>query len=285
MTFAYLILAHKNPRQLRRLVNAIADGHVFTFIHVDQKSYMGVFKSELDELPNVVFCNRRKQVSWGGFGMIEATLELIDTMYSCGVQPDYVHLMSGQDFPLRPNAEIFRFFRENKGKNFMDARHISLTDLIVSGADRIQYKWFIEDEGFQRSWQLVEIQKQRNMTRPYFEDIQPYIGSQWWSLTGECVQWIYETCRPGYRLYDFYRHTFVPDEMLFHTMLKNSKWNDTVTDDNRRYINWDEGPEYPRVWRNGDFERLTGSEKLFARKFDEDEDSRIIDLLENYISS
>ncbi len=283
MVFAYLILAHKNPGQLRRLVKAIMDTHVYVFVHVDRKSCMGEFKGKLDGLPNVIFCNQQKQVSWGGFGMIEATLELIDTMYSCEVQPDYVHLMSGQDFPLRSNAEMLLFFSENKGGNFLEAHTIPSPRLYESGLSRIRFKWFIEDEGYHKAAQLVEIQKQRNMVRPYFEDIQPYNGSQWWSLTGECVQWIYETCRPGYRLYDFYKYTFVPDEMLFQTMLKNSGWNDTIVDDNLRNINWDEGPEYPKIWRNEDFERLIRSGKLFARKFDEQTDHTIIDRLEKHI--
>jgi hypothetical protein len=66
-------------------------------------------------------------------------------------------------------------------------------------------------------------------------------------------------------------------------MLKNSPWNDTIVDDNLRAINWDEGPEYPKIWRSNDFERLTESGKLFARKFDENVDNIIISRLENKI--
>jgi len=283
MKFAYIILAHKNPKQFSRLVNAISDDHVFVFVHVDRKSNLQEFKDELDGLRNVVFCDKQIQVTWGGFGMIEATLELMRTMYSFVIQPDYVHLMSGLDFPLKTNAEIVRFFVENKGKNFLEAYKIPTPHLNEFGFNRIHYKWFIEDEGYQKAAQLVEIQKQRNMKRLYFENIQPYNGSQWWSLTGECVQWIYETCKPGYRLYDFYKYTFVSDEMLFQTMLKNSDWNDTIVEDNLRNINWDEGPEFPKIWRTKDFERLKCSEKLFARKFDENVDNEIIKQIEKQL--
>ena len=283
MRFSYLILAHKNPQQLSRLVKSIMDDQTYIFIHVDSKSNLREFKDALKSLKNVEFCTRQIQVSWGGFGMIEATLELMNTMYLRGIHPDYVHLMSGQDFPLKSNKEIFHFFSENKGKNFLEAYTLPSHNLYDSGLIRIRYHWFIEDLGFQKAKELVEIQKQKNIVRTYFANIQPYNGSQWWSLTGECVRWIYETCRPGYRLYDFYKHTFVPDEMLFQTMLKNSEWKDTIVDHNLRNINWNEGPEYPKIWRSKDFERLINSGKLFARKFDEILDSHIIDKLEKHL--
>jgi hypothetical protein len=280
MRFAYLILAHKNIGQLRRLIRAISDEHVFVFVHIDRQSRISDFIDELDGLHRVIFCKHQKQVSWGGFGMIEATLELMHTMYDYGLQPDYVHLISGQDFPLRSNTEIVRFFNENRGMNFIETYTIPSSQLFELGLNRIRYYWYIEDEGYFKANQLVEKQKQLNMVRPYFKDIQPYNGSQWWSLTSECVQWIYETCKPGYHLYDFYKYTFVPDEMLFQTMLKNSDWNDTIANNNLRCINWKDGPEFPRTWRIKDFERLMASGKLFARKFDEKIDKEIIDMIE-----
>jgi hypothetical protein len=164
----------------------------------------------------------------------------------------------------------------------LEAYTIPSPGLSESGLNRIRYKWFIEDEGYQRAVQLVEIQKQRNMIRPFFDDIQPYNGSQWWSLTGDCVRWLHENCRPGNRLYDFYKYTFCSDEMLFHTMLLNSKWKESITNNNLRYINWNMGPEYPKIWRSEDFECLVTSNKLFARKFDETVDKDILNKIEKY---
>ncbi len=155
MVFAYLILAHKNPHQLHRLVNILSGDNVFIFVHVDCKSYIDIFKDKFKGMSNVIFCDQQKQVTWGGFGMIEATLELMRTMYSNGVYPDYVHLMSGQDFPLKTKSEIDRFFLENKGKNFLEAETIPSTQLYELGLNRIQYKWFIEDEGYEKAAQLV----------------------------------------------------------------------------------------------------------------------------------
>jgi mannosyltransferase OCH1-like enzyme len=256
---------------------------VYFIIHIDKKVNPDEFVNALPVSDNIIFSSRVK-VSWGGFGMIEATLEMIRTMYEHNIQPDYVHLISGQDFPLKSNREIMNFFYENCGKNFLEAHTIPSPRLSESGLNRIQYKWFIEDEGYQKASQLVEIQRQRKMIRPFFDGVQPYNGSQWWSLTGDCVRWLYENCSPGNRLYDFYKYTFCSDEMLFHSMLFNSKWKGSITNNNLRYIDWGTGPEYPKIWRNEDFERLVTSDKLFARKFDETIDIEILNKLKKYRS-
>ncbi|MDR1223315.1 MAG: beta-1,6-N-acetylglucosaminyltransferase [Tannerella sp.] len=257
------------------------DENVYFIIHIDKKVRMEDFTDRLP-VSDRIFFSRRVKVSWGGFGMIEAVVEMLRTMYERHIQPDYVHLLSGQDFPLKSNPETVRFFREHQGRNFLEARPIPSPRLSESGLNRIQYKWFIEEEGYHKAAQLVEIQRQRNMIRPYFPDIQAYNGSQWWSLTGDCVQWLYQTCCPGNRLYDFYKYTFCSDEMLFHTALLNSEWKDSITNRNFRYIDWHSGPEYPKMWRSEDFERLISSDNLFARKFDETVDREILDKLNSY---
>jgi hypothetical protein len=281
MVFAYLILAHTRPQQLANLVQALMDENVYFIVHIDKKMRAEEF-ADILPVSNHVFFSRQVKVSWGGFGMIEAVVEMLRTMYEHRIQPDYVHLLSGQDFPLKSSQEIFQFFHENRGRNFLEAHTIPSPHLSESGLNRIQYKWFIEDEGYHRAAQLVEIQKQRNMIRPYFPDVQAYNGSQWWSLTGDCVEWLYQSCCQGNRLYDFYKYTFCSDEMLFHTALLNSEWKDSIVNDNLRCINWESGPEYPKIWRSEDFEYLRSSGKLFARKFDETVDNEILDKLNKY---
>jgi hypothetical protein len=74
--------------------------------------------------------------------------------------------------------------------------------------------------------------------------------------------------------------------MIFQTLLINSpQWSKTVVNDDMRCIDWGTGPEYPRIWRIDDYNRLTISVKLFARKFDVNIDQGIIGKLENYIQS
>jgi hypothetical protein len=69
MTFAYLILAHKNPNQVLRLVNILAANNTYFFIHADKKADETLFKSVVGSHENVFFCECRKTVNWGGFSV------------------------------------------------------------------------------------------------------------------------------------------------------------------------------------------------------------------------
>ena len=231
MLHAYLILAHKNQTQLIRMISALPKKNSHFFVHVDYKANINNF---IDIRHNAQICEKRVNIHWGGFSMIEATACLINMLRFSGFKPDYVHLLSGQDFPLNSSQTIDMFFENNYGKNFMDYHTIPFDGWADNGGlDRICYKWNID--GGKRNKYLLE-------TCMFPADMQPYGGSQWWSLTGECVEWLTDKCRPGELLYDFYRNTRIPDEMFFQTAVMNSSFAETVINDNLRYINWTDGP-------------------------------------------
>jgi glycosyltransferase involved in cell wall biosynthesis len=274
MTFAYLILAHKNPSQLLRLVNALKTDEVYFFIHVDGKVDETPFKFIING-DNIFFCECRKIVNWGGFSVTEAIMELIREMIVKIGFPDYVHLMSGQDFPLKSNEYVFNYFEKHKGTNFIE--YFSLPSAIWNdGTERIKYNWYVDDLGYKKAAELVRIQNPRD----FIPDIIPYGGATWWSLTGECVSHIFSECNRGGKLYEYYRYTVLSDEMLFHTFLMNSKYKDSIVNYNLRKIDWNAKGTHPKLWKIEDIEELTSSPRLFARKFDENIDSEILDKLE-----
>lgn len=277
MKFAYLILTHKNPSQLSDLINTLQDGNNYFFVHIDKKVDIGPFVKEEFLIPeNVFFCEERVKVSWGGFSQIEATMNMIKLFVSTGIHVDYVHLLSGQDYPIKSNTIIKDFFRHHKGFNFINFFPIPNNCWSGNGGmDRLTYKWLIDESGYERALFLVEVQKQRGMTRIYPSGFKPYGGSQWWSLTNECIKFIEEICTPHTLLYDFYRNTYIPDEMYFQTVLMNSHFKKTLCNNNLRYIDWEQGPEYPRILRFEDLQLLKTSTYLYARKFDDAIDMKI----------
>ena len=53
--------------------------------------------------------------------MIDATVNLMESVFTSKIKYDYIWLISGQDFPLKSSQEIINFFLEkNKGKNFIE---------------------------------------------------------------------------------------------------------------------------------------------------------------------
>jgi hypothetical protein len=77
MKKAYLIMVHKNPRQMARLIHSLNHPDVDFFIHVDKKSDAQPFK-QISSMKHVNFISDRIDVDWGGFGGVEATLSLMN---------------------------------------------------------------------------------------------------------------------------------------------------------------------------------------------------------------
>ena len=179
MTFVYLILAHKNPSQLARLVKHLIDGNDSVIIHVDAKTDEAPFIEALAGYENVFFCSRRISVNWGGFSIVEATVSLMETMIKNVGLSDYVHLLSGQDFPLKSHQQIKRFFCDNYHRNFISFEQLPRPDWKFGGMNRIEFDWFIDQFGFDQAKQLTKHQKPKH----FIPDTIPYGGSEWWSLT------------------------------------------------------------------------------------------------------
>ena len=71
----YLVLAHKNPDQLYRMITALNDNVSHFFIHIDAKSPIAPFKEHLQGLP-VYFIDKRECCFWGDFSIVRATIIL-----------------------------------------------------------------------------------------------------------------------------------------------------------------------------------------------------------------
>ena len=73
MKIAYLILAHSDPNQLKRLVCALSvENKVSFFIHIDARQDIKCFKKEVSYLTNVFFIKEREVIYWGGFSICKA---------------------------------------------------------------------------------------------------------------------------------------------------------------------------------------------------------------------
>lgn len=109
MQHAILVETHANVDLLAKVIRKMtADNHYF-FIHVDSKA-----KNYQDFLTlashHVCFTDKRYNVRWGSVDQIYATLELISKARSIGIDFDYYHLISGQDYPVHTSRYFDDFF-------------------------------------------------------------------------------------------------------------------------------------------------------------------------------
>ncbi len=288
---AYLILAHKNFGQLRKLIELLDHPRNDIFVHVDAKAvdfrpeeWRDVTRrSQLHILP------RRISVNWGGVSIMRSELALLKA--STGADRyDYYHLLSGMDLPIKSQDEVHKFFDTHKGYEF-----INLWEFKKSTWSRFRYySIFPEGEGKFRTRIVNHIFKGLQMAVGYQinRDVEFRFGSQWFSITDGLARYVVEHENWLERVF---RHTTTCDEIFLPTLVGNSPFRDKlfVTDPvqnqrevnlaNMRFIDWTRGESirHPWTFREDDMELLESVPHLWARKFDETVDAGIIDRVYN----
>jgi hypothetical protein len=273
MRIAYVILAHQLPEQLVRLVGALDAPGARFLLHINRRSPDAVIdaaRAGLAGRENVTFL-RRHRLYWGGFGHVAATLEGIEELHRSGADYDYVVLLTGQDYPIKPVAEIERTLAASDGRSFMAVDR--LPGGWVDGMKRIRY-WHERRIGVPRGWHMwVPIRRRFPL------GLEPWGGSSYWWLSRAAIDHVraFLAEHPGYTR--FFRHVDVPDEIFFHTILMNSPLRESVVSDELRLVDWSR-ETLPHVFGADDLEALRSSPKLVARKFDETVDGEILDLID-----
>lgn len=288
MRIAYLILAHKNVNQLKRLVKILHTEDTSFFIHLDKKVKNASDYFEIaNDGSNIYFINKRVAVNWGAYSMIQATLNSLQEILDTGIYYDYINLLSGQDYPIKKNTEIFDFLTKNYGKEFLYYAPFPTTDLSLGGMDRVEYYYNLDNPD--NSTYESEM-KLRGLKRKFIQGMDPYHGSQWWSLTGQCVKYVLDQVKTNKEISNFYRYSMFSDEQFFQTIIMNSKFDRSVVNDNLRYIDWSKviwekdiwivNPPHPKTLTTDDLPSLVSSSKLFARKFEDTTDVHVLDMLD-----
>lgn len=116
-------------------------------------------------------------------------------------------------------------------------------------------------------------------TRSYMKDVIPYIGGQWMMLTRTCCEFLCQS-KEVERFEKYYQNTLIPDESFFQTVLMNTTFDGVLIDDDKRAIIWIPDGDIklrPKTFTNEDFNFLQLGGHLFARKFDDNVDDKIID--------
>ncbi len=272
MRLAYIISAYHRLNQVTRLVRRLQADGTSCFVHVDRKTddheYEELMQSLID-VPTVHFLERHT-CHWGGFGHVRATLKGIDALLSGGAGFDYAVLLTGQDYPIKSNGYIARFFESQRPRSFMAVSPLPSESWSPRGGlDRIEYAHV----------RLHGHHARLPFRRAFPEGLRPFGGGAYWSLSRECIEYVSGFVAERPDVVAFFRRVDIPDEIFFHTILMNSPLRDTIVDDNLRYIDWERGRR-PAVLEARDIDALRASPKLYARKFDVHQDESVLDLID-----
>jgi len=302
MKVAYLILAHQNPPQVARLIRTLSSEWAYFFLHIDRKTGLAPFTAVLPAGNHVHYLdgNDRVSVYWGGFSQVRATLNLLQTARNAGIGFHRYCLLSGADFPIKSNAAL----REAQGseQEFMGVEQQLLAPQTAFHSEYVKRYYFYDHyllnprtAPVKRLSTLVDTVA-RQIPRRQYGTIPLYHGSQWWSLTRPCVEYIFEFLRQHPDYLRFHRYSLVPDEIFFHSIVKSSPFAAYLTHDFERasspetclpshdhgshYIDWQADGASPKVLDLSDWDALLQSRALFARKFEEPRSAALLTELE-----
>jgi hypothetical protein len=278
MKLAHLILAHNQPAQLERLIKRLTHPDADVYIHLDKKTPMQQFE-HLQQLPNVFFVQARVKVYWGSYNIVQATLNAFKEILQAGKTYQFVNLLSGQDYPLTSAANIHHYLNVNQGTAFMN--YLLFDPDWTEALARIQEYHFnnLQIKGRYTLQKLVNtILPKRTLPNALI----PVGRSQWFTISADQVRYILDYWESNPKLRRFIKLTWAPDEFIFQTILYNSEYKSKMVNDDLRYIDWSDGGVSPKTLTIADAEQLLASGKLFARKFDQNKDSAILDLLDNH---
>jgi hypothetical protein len=215
-----------------------------------------------------------------------------------GLDPDWIVVVSGQDYPLRPLPDFERHLAETR-------HHALLGDLWELDLDteppppqrefylRYRYRHYAPKRAVghvlgrllgPRAY-LRELPAGQGLRlgvkplrHPFGRALRCHVCSDWLTLERTAVRAVLRFTRAREDVVSHYRRTIIPSESLFATVLANDPA--ISIGPASRVLGFEDGAPHPRTFRAGDIDHLLGSGKHFARKFDEAVDSGVLDLLD-----
>lgn len=301
---AVLMLAHKNKDQIERLISVLQHPSIDIYIHLDKKSELS--PSDFQH-PNVRFTDKRIDITLFDFSMIEAEMELIRTASSYEKYAYYI-LLSGQCYPLRHINNIYDYLCENYPKPLIE---IISPKIVTKFKKQFQYSYAMKKTRTKYSsiirkkfpsigpylWKLpggfiflVTLMKTCLIGSPQKRlngmNIDPYFGPQWWILPDTVIEEITNIWE-NKKFCACMRDCYSSDETFFQTaiMIYADRFGITLNEKgyylNKKWFTiFSQG--HPVLLMEEHFDKLKSSKMLFARKFDIEKDSVILDMLDKH---
>lgn len=300
----YLILAHKNPLQLGRMIERLDDGASKFFIHLDAKTPIEPFTTCL-EGGHIRFIELRERCVWGDFSIVRATIHLME---AASKEQGVFILMSGQDYPIQSQGYINDFLQCNKEFDFIEIEPLEEKWKPKMVKDKLEHYHILHSEErgnsncyapfrhcsvFQKVRTLMHLLKGRLSMKNFkllcslpkrvapFE--RQYAGSQFWAFSERTFYAVLNYIREHKAaLEGYYKYTSSPDEIYFHSVLMDLVAKDSTIKlkEQITYVNYF---RKNNVFITEDFDKLTSAKgKIFARKFDTDIDIEILNKLDSY---
>ena len=285
----FVLLTHDKPQQVLRLVRRLTV--MFHQPRIVVHHDFSKCSLPLHAFPhNVSFVRPHVVTGWGHFSVVEAGIAAIRHLYDVSASPEWFVLLSGADYPIKSAARVVRELHAGNYDAFMRAERIDAT-----GHSHTDY-W--QRESYRRyltkTFSYPSLTKRLRPTRrrmrvdhplltrpflPFSSKFRCFSGDHWFSANREVAKYILEQHSPDSSLARHYRTVESADESYLQSIVGNAP-HLRLSNDPLRYQDWSAGGPHPKTLGVADLPLLLASPAHFARKFDMDADSDILDALD-----
>jgi len=283
----FIILAHKQPKLLKRTISVLANENHYFYVNVDLKTTnFNEFEEEVEGMPNVTFF--RKSIYHCGISHLYALLYILNNAYESDQHFDYFHIISGQDYPLRSNEQFDSFFESNNNESYMFFDDEAYRNRMSKELRIFAQQWHMNKTtgvlykiyNFFHMPRLLSIIAPRKPIEGYSS------GWDWFSWHRDVVEYVLEYFETNPNYIKRYNHTLCPTEHIFHTILEKKSDDLRIEKNNPlRYVSWtphrDVDTEYrPFTLTEEDYNFVIESKAFFCRKVEEMDSIKLLDMID-----
>ncbi len=303
MKIAYLISAHTDAPQLKRLIDALhADAHFF--VHIDRKSDIMQFNAIINN-DNVHFIENRTDVRWGTILEVEYQINLMKAAIEHPTHFDRIFFLSGMDYPLWSNQQITEWLNNQGDKEILCGMDMTTNDIGSQQHDLYTTSrpffniGMLGNKGNQRlSIICRKIKKMLGIRKKLTFAVDGktwrlYKGSAWWCISQELASHICAVYDEKSEIRKYFTDSFGQAETLIQTIAFNSaEWADKCILHTGRYpglaaltpLHFIIYEPVIKVMDENDFEMLIQSGRMFTRKLQSGKSDRLVELLTDRVN-
>ncbi len=287
MNIAYLISAHTDAPQLKRLIEALHPDAEF-FIHIDRKSDLSAFTEQIDS-PRVHFIEKRVDVVWGTLTEVDYQMNLMRAAVRFPRHFHRIFFLSGMDFPLWSPQRITEWIEEQKDRETLQGYCMD-TPLLSAG----QRESYTVPRPFRRNRRWAAFLRRTSRFFGIRKELhfemngllwKLYKGSAWWCISEELADYVQTIYEHEESIRRYFRDSFCPAETVIQTIAFNTpRWaNKCILTEGEypglaaltplHFIDYD---PVVRVLDETDYDRLMESGKMFCRKVVSGKSDRLV---------
>lgn len=291
-SLGFVIITHHKVHQLKRLIHTLNE--MFDYPPIVCHHNFSITPLDIrDFSKNIQFVYPHVKTKWGKFSTIEAEIEALKILYKDRNRPDWFVILSGSDYPIKPAKEIIHDLSQLSCDALIHHEAVTFNNL-KSDWQKLGYQRYCTVKAWipvfdhnrkprKKFISLIRNPKLANLFTPFSTVFTCYVGDHFFCANSHIAHYLINTYRSNPRLENYYRRcTIFPTESYYQTILANSgKFK--LLNNNYRYIDWSVEGAHPKTLTINDLPAIEMSAAHFARKFDIDEDSSILDYLDRII--